>query len=101
MPSLRKAKQGSSVTQLFLQLSEGDLRCIVLCSKDRLVSGSKEKVITLLIRLSGTNHILGHKLRVKNFPEPSKQIHIPYLIVGGGITGLSAARQLFERGIWV
>jgi len=64
-----------------------------------LLNACKEKVITLLIRLSGTNHILGHKLRIKNFPKPSKQIHIPYLIVGGGITGLSAARQLSKKGI--
>ncbi|MGH2664563.1 FAD-dependent oxidoreductase [Flavobacterium sp.] len=58
-----------------------------------------DKVITLLIRLSGTNHVLGHKLRVKNFPETSSQIHIPYLIVGGGISGLSAARQFSRKGI--
>jgi hypothetical protein len=59
----------------------------------------KEKVITLLIRLSGTNHILGHRLRVQNFPKPTKEITIPYLIVGGGISGLSAARQLTKKGI--
>lgn len=59
----------------------------------------QEKAITLLIRLSGTNHILGHRLRVKNFPKPSSQIHIPYLIVGGGISGLSAARQFSKKGI--
>ncbi|WP_255308119.1 NAD(P)/FAD-dependent oxidoreductase [Flavobacterium crassostreae] len=59
----------------------------------------KEKAFTLLIRLSGTNHILGHKLRVQNFPKPTKEITIPYLIVGGGITGLSAARQLTKKGI--
>ncbi|AWG20866.1 twin-arginine translocation pathway signal protein [Flavobacterium faecale] len=59
----------------------------------------KEKAITLLIRLSGTNHILGHQLRVQNFPKPTKEISIPYLIVGGGISGLSAARQLTKKGI--
>ena len=59
----------------------------------------KEKAITLIIRLSGTNHILGHRLRVKNFPKPSKQKHVPYLIVGGGITGLSAARAFTKKGI--
>lgn len=59
----------------------------------------QEKVVTLLIRLSGTNHILGHRLRVKNFPKPTSQIHIPYLIVGGGISGLSAARQFSKKGI--
>jgi phytoene dehydrogenase-like protein len=64
-----------------------------------LFNACKEKVITLLIKLSGTNHILGHKLRVKNFPKPTKQIHVSYLIVGGGITGLSAARQLSKKEI--
>src|SRR6187402_2319039 len=58
-----------------------------------------DKAVTLLIRLSGTNHILGHRLRVKNFPAPASEIHIPYLIVGGGISGLSAARQLTRKGI--
>lgn len=59
----------------------------------------QEKVIQVLIRMSGTNHILGHRLRTKNFPKPTKQIHIPYLIVGGGISGLSAARQFSKKGI--
>ncbi|ESU24496.1 putative twin-arginine translocation pathway signal protein [Flavobacterium enshiense DK69] len=38
-------------------------------------------------------------MRVKNFPKPTRQIHIPYLIIGGGISGLSAARQFRKRGI--
>jgi hypothetical protein len=59
----------------------------------------KERAITLFIRLSGTNHILGHRLRTKNFPKLTSQIHIPYLIVGGGISGLSAARQFSKKGI--
>lgn len=59
----------------------------------------KEEIIKIAIRLSGTNHILGHKLLLKNFPKQSEQIKVPYLIVGGGISGLSAARQFFKRGI--
>lgn len=59
----------------------------------------KEKVVTLLIRLSGTNHILGHQLRVQDFPKPTQEISVSYLIVGGGISGLSAARQLTKKGI--
>ena len=57
------------------------------------------KIIQLLLRLSGTNHLLGHRLWVKDFPKPTSQIHIPYLIVGGGISGLSAARQFHKKGI--
>lgn len=64
-----------------------------------LLNACREKAINLLIRLSGTNHILGHRLRLKNFPKPTKTIEIPYLIVGGGISGLSAARQLSKKGI--
>lgn len=59
----------------------------------------KEKVITLLIQLSGTNHLLGHRLRVQNFPKPSKEISTSYMIGGGGISGLSAARHLTKNGI--
>lgn len=59
----------------------------------------REQLVTLLIKLSGTNHLLGHRLRKPNFPKPSKSIAIPYLIVGGGIAGLSAARGLSQQGV--
>ncbi|MEO4004241.1 FAD-dependent oxidoreductase [Flavobacterium sp. CAU 1735] len=64
-----------------------------------LVQSCKQKATGLLLRLTGTNHILGHRLWAKNFPKPVREIHIPYLIVGGGIAGLSAARQLHKKGI--
>jgi hypothetical protein len=64
-----------------------------------LLQSCKEKAVSLLIRMTGTNHILGHRLRAGNFPKPSRIIEIPYLIVGGGITGLSAAREFKKRGI--
>lgn len=58
-----------------------------------------DKAKQLLIRLSGTNHLLGHRLWSKDFPKPTSQIQVKYLIVGGGISGLSAARQLAKKGI--
>lgn len=64
-----------------------------------LVQACKQKVVSLLVKLTGTSHILGHRLWAKDFPGSSRQIEIPYLILGGGIAGLSAARQLSKRGI--
>jgi len=72
---------------------------IILASIPSFLQSCKEKAITFAIRLSGTNHILGHRLRTKDFPKISRTIEIPYLIIGGGISGLSAARQLKKRGI--
>lgn len=72
---------------------------ILLASIPSFLQSCQEKVITFAIKLSGTNHILGHRLRTKDFPKISRTIEIPYLIVGGGIAGLSAGRQFKKRGI--
>ena len=65
------------------------------------VESCKNKIIQLMVlmRLTGPRHLLGHRLWAKDFPEPSESLHIPYLIVGGGISGLSAARHLKQKGI--
>jgi hypothetical protein len=47
---------------------------------------------SLLLKITGTNHILGHKLWAKDFPKPTEEIRTKYLIIGGGISGLSACR---------
>ncbi len=52
---------------------------------------------SLLLKITGTNHVLGHRLWAKDFPEPTEEIHIKYLIVGGGISGLSACRHLHQN----
>lgn len=64
-----------------------------------LLNACREKAAGLIVKLTGTNHILGHRLWAGNFPKPSRYIEIPYLIIGGGITGLSAARQFSKKGI--
>lgn len=51
-----------------------------------------KKVKSLLLKITGTDHVLGHKLWAKDFPQFSEVIHTKYLIVGGGISGLSACR---------
>lgn len=53
----------------------------------------------LFLKVTGTNHILGHQLWLKNFPNPSETYHYKYIIVGGGISGLSAARSFIKNGI--
>ena len=53
---------------------------------------------TILLKITGTNHILGHKLWAKNFPNPTGIFEKKILIIGGGISGLSAARYLSKSG---
>ncbi|MCT2408015.1 NAD(P)-binding protein [Chryseobacterium antibioticum] len=57
--------------------------------------GKKGK--SLMLKITGTNHVLGHKLWAKDFPKFSEEIHTKYLIVGGGISGLSACRFLSQN----
>jgi phytoene dehydrogenase-like protein len=71
----------------------------VMAAVPNFLLSCKEKLAEFVLKATGTNHILGHRLWLKNFPPPSKIVQIPYLIIGGGITGLSAARQLKKKGI--
>lgn len=57
----------------------------------------KKVIAEIFLKLTGTNHVLGHRLWLKNFPKPTEIIEIPIVIIGGGITGLSAARQLVKK----
>ncbi|MGE8422655.1 MAG: FAD-dependent oxidoreductase, partial [Sphingobacterium siyangense] len=52
----------------------------------------------IFLQLTGTNHILGHRLRFPDFPASTEVIEVPILIVGGGIAGLSAAYRLQQKG---
>ncbi len=49
--------------------------------------------------LLGMNHALGHRLRDGGFPAPSASRSTGVLIVGGGISGLSAAWRLARAGV--
>jgi phytoene dehydrogenase-like protein len=49
--------------------------------------------------LLGMNHALGHRLRAGGFPAPSETRRVGILIVGGGISGLSAAWRLTKAGV--
>ena len=54
----------------------------------------KQKSKSILLKITGTNHVLGHRLWAKDFPKPSEKIKTKFLIVGSGISGLSACRYL-------
>ncbi len=71
----------------------------VLTAVPNFLVACKDTLVEIALKLSGTNHILGHRLWLKNFPKPTKEIKIPYLIVGAGVTGLSVARQFKKKGI--
>ncbi|QTV06888.1 NAD(P)-binding protein [Faecalibacter bovis] len=62
------------------------------------LNACKKKGNDLFLKLTGTNHILGHRLRFPNFPKPTSEIETSILIIGGGIAGLSAARRLSQKG---
>jgi predicted NAD/FAD-dependent oxidoreductase len=62
-----------------------------------MLHSCKNTLAEIFLKITGTNHILGHRLWLKNFPKPTEIIEIPILIIGGGITGLSAARQLVKK----
>ncbi|WP_235696097.1 flavin monoamine oxidase family protein [Epilithonimonas caeni] len=54
----------------------------------------KQKSKSFLLKITGTNSVLGHRLWAKDFPKPTEEIKTKFLIVGSGISGLSACRYL-------
>ncbi len=65
-----------------------------------LIKGCKtpEKNLLNAVRISGANFKRGHEYNKLRLPEPETTAHIPVLIVGGGVAGLSAARWLLKSG---
>jgi protoporphyrinogen oxidase len=51
-------------------------------------------------KIVGANHAIGHLLRDSSTPKtPSEEnLSVPILIIGSGISGLSAARKLYRSG---
>lgn len=59
------------------------------CKRPRAFAGS----------IVGAGAAVGHRLRDGGFPPATETIHAEAVVVGGGIAGLAAARQLQRHGV--
>lgn len=50
------------------------------------------------VKITGASHLKGHTLWKKQFPEISRTEETDILIVGGGVSALSASRSLMDTG---
>lgn len=64
-----------------------------------LLISCKQQILQYIFRITGANHILGHRLWTKDFPKPTQTISMPIVIIGAGISGLSAGRQLKKNNL--
>jgi hypothetical protein len=71
----------------------------VLAAMATFWNACKQTARRWVVRFSGAPATLGHRLWVKDFPAVSREERVKVLIVGGGISGLSAARELSRKGI--
>ncbi len=50
-------------------------------------------------KIVGASAVAGHRLRFGPLPEPTEELAVEAVILGGGIAGLAAARKLNQRGV--
>jgi protoporphyrinogen oxidase len=62
------------------------------------VKACKNVAHRIIFQLVGANFGLGHRLLLQNFPNPTEEKKVKILVIGGGITGLSACRALVKKG---
>jgi len=62
-------------------------------------SGSGGAARTFSGGIVGAASAVGHRLRDGKFPPPSETIEVEAVVLGGGIAGLAAGRQLQRRGM--
>lgn len=61
------------------------------CARQRSASSFPGKIL-------GANAVAAHRLRAGPLPPPTEEIETEFVVLGGGIAGLSAARRLWQRG---
>lgn len=69
-------------------VASGLMLPLVSCNPKRKISG----------KIIGASSSVGHLLRHKSFGEPNEISNQDVVIVGGGVSGLSAARYLTKKG---
>ncbi|HLP92513.1 MAG TPA: FAD-dependent oxidoreductase [Saprospiraceae bacterium] len=62
-------------------------------------SACKQTARRWVVRFSGAPATLGHRLWVKDFPAVTREERVRFLIIGGGISGLTTAMALDKKGI--
>jgi phytoene dehydrogenase-like protein len=70
---------------------------IALCVFQQLATSCRQQR-QIPGRIIGANATVGHQLRDKKFSAPSRSINKEIVIIGGGVSGLSAARHLYKNG---
>src|ERR1700753_1159486 len=50
-------------------------------------------------RIGGAPAAAGHRLRFGPLPEPTEEWNVEVAVLGGGISGLAAARKLSQLGV--
>ncbi|OJX37201.1 MAG: hypothetical protein BGO87_14750 [Flavobacteriia bacterium 40-80] len=61
-----------------------------------LLKSCRDTALRFVLKITGTNHLLGHRLWTKDFPVPTEKERYKFVIIGGGVSALSAARALIK-----
>lgn len=83
----------------FNKLNRRDFIGLTLGSLLIAACGGTEKKKTISGELISSGSALGHMLRDHQFPQVTRNESAAVVIIGGGISGLSAARYLAQNGI--
>lgn len=83
----------------FIATSAGLAGSAALTGCDRFLGKSAGNGRSIPGSIVGANSTAGHRLRTGNFPAPSEELDVEAVVLGGGIAGLTAARELKKLGV--